>query len=236
MSDTAKYLELLAWPAVALSAMLVFQDGINGLLDGNVEIDAFGVSIRGTPSHVAAELSEKTRTLEDKTRELLSQVDELQQVNQDLAGENEKLIDLAQRCEPVEAAVTKASGELTSKSQLLAVTIQEKLSGVQAAANASKFEVASGLERKGFESLISADYRKAATFFVEANEVYPSYHNVQEISRLISGSLRSLEDPKSEPQARREVFTAILEKYSWGMPSAAKLVLKRELEGAGAAN
>ena len=91
-----------------------------------------------------------------------------------------------------------------------------------------KSSSASDLERSGFQNLIAGQYEQALADFAEAEKVYPEYHNVAEIARLLRREQQSL----SDPEARERVLRRILAEYSWGMSPELKSRLG-ERAGAG---
>ena len=230
MENTTKYVEILVWPAVVLCAILLFQKGVNGLLGGDIEIKAFGVSVKGSAQQVETQLTDKITKLESKTSQLITQVNKLKGVNQSLVEENKSLLSMLENSTPIDAQLAIKSNELSLKSKALATNIDKKLSGVQQAANETKYESASELEKQGFKSFLDSDYQQAALYFSDADEAYPGYHNVREIKKLITNNLTDLESSQSEPQTRSLILSLMLEKYSWGMPSAEKLLIKKELK------
>jgi len=229
MSDVPRYVEVLVWPAVALVGIFVFQDGVNGLIRGNIEVKAFGVYIKGSPSQVEAEVTEKANALEKRTAELLSEVGELKGIQERLITENNNLQAAAKSCSPLSPETSQELETLRNASKELSASISQRVSGVQEAANRTRFEEASRLEKQGFEALIDSAYEQAVSRFSSADEVYPTFHNVHEIAKLLSRNLAELEDPATEPQTRRIVLDTILTDYSWGMPSSAKLAINKEL-------
>lgn len=231
MSDVPRYVEVLVWPVVALVGIFVFQDGVNGLIRGNIEVNAFGVYIKGSPSQVEARVTAKANALEQKTAELLSAVSELKGIQERLIAENNNLQVAAKSCSPLSKETSLEIETLRDASKELSASISQKVSGVQEAANRTRFQEASSLEKQGFEALIDSAYEQAVSSFSSADDVYPTFHNVHEIAKLLRRNLAQLDDPSTEPQTRRVILDTILRDYSWGMPSSAKLAIKKELAG-----
>lgn len=69
-------------------------------------------------------------------------------------------------------------------------------------------------ERDGFELLISGKYSESIKAFNEANDAFPKYHCVSEISNLLktSGDLNNKE-------VRKSVIKRIVDEFSWKAPS-----------------
>ncbi len=75
-------------------------------------------------------------------------------------------------------------------------------------------ELASLLERAGFESLIAGDYLNARRGFQFCEKWYPGYHNVEDILQLI----RSPKSDFANPAKKKQFLQLIVRKYSWGLP------------------
>lgn len=79
-------------------------------------------------------------------------------------------------------------------------------------------------ELKGFDSLIHKDVEAALQAFANADKLYPSYHNVSEIKKLLEKNREALNAATKEgkSEAWSSVYKTIVTKYSWGMPADVK--------------
>lgn len=72
-------------------------------------------------------------------------------------------------------------------------------------------------ETVGFKYVLDKDVDNAIKYFSQAEAVWPEYHNVAELKKLLSNSKKELEQKQS---ARwNEIYKIILSRYSWGMPT-----------------
>lgn len=79
-------------------------------------------------------------------------------------------------------------------------------------------------ELKGFEFLVSKDADAALEAFANAEKLWPSYHNVTEIRRLLNDNRAALVAAPKEGKspAWTSVYQTLITKYSWGMPADVK--------------
>ncbi|SRR5579883_1838978 len=86
---------------------------------------------------------------------------------------------------------------------------------------------AAGWEAQGFDYLLKRDILPALDAFTQAEKVWPDYHNVSEIKGLLIQNQAALQSKSSEKW--KEIYQEILSKYSWGMPSSARLGMQSQL-------
>lgn len=89
----------------------------------------------------------------------------------------------------------------------------------------SKSEMAASLERKGFQALLSSNLEEAQKLFESAYNTYPTYHNVDEINKLLRGK-------KQINNWGEEIYCPILNEqsgYSWGMPKDLKIKMAEKV-------
>ncbi|UCE06911.1 MAG: hypothetical protein JSW07_02410, partial [bacterium] len=97
----------------------------------------------------------------------------------------------------------------------LAKKFEERIEQDQERQNTlTKFQKASRSERSGFNFLLAGKYDEAITAFQQADEIYPTFHQVYEISCLLIEERNNL----SNPAKRKEVYRRIITDYSWGAP------------------
>lgn len=89
-------------------------------------------------------------------------------------------------------------------------------------------ESASDLELKGFGFLFERNFEAALAAFKKAEKLYPDFHNVAEIRRLLEEKRSELNDPQ-QPMAWKDVYRSVREKYSWRLSSEIKRKLEDEI-------
>lgn len=82
-------------------------------------------------------------------------------------------------------------------------------------------EEAADWELKGFEFLVSKDADAALEAFANAEKLWPSYHNVAEIRKLLNDNRAALVAAPKEGKspAWTSVYQTLITNYSWGMPA-----------------
>ena len=88
-------------------------------------------------------------------------------------------------------------------------------------------EEAANWEIKGFDFLVSKNAEAALLAFANAEKLWPSYHNVAEIRKLLEGNLAALKEGKND--AWITFYRTLLAKYSWGMTADIKSKLSEQL-------
>jgi hypothetical protein len=95
--------------------------------------------------------------------------------------------------------------------------------GVDPNAQAREFEVA------GFQRLLDRDLDGAQVAFSEAARLWPTYHNVSEVARLLRRSKPDLAN--NSDRAWAELYRTILTQYSWGMPPSVRQSMEKAAGG-----
>ena len=90
---------------------------------------------------------------------------------------------------------------------------------------------AADLELKGFAYLIGKDVDAALQAFTEAERLWPNYHSVAEIRKLLAENHSALSAAPKEgkSEAWSNVYRVIVTKYSWQMPDEVKRKLSEGL-------
>lgn len=90
---------------------------------------------------------------------------------------------------------------------------------------------ASSWESKGFSFLLNKDAQAALDAFSHAEKLWPSYHSVAEIKKVLQDNQAALtaapKDPKNEVWVN--FYRTLVTKYSWGMPADIKDKLNQQL-------
>jgi hypothetical protein len=79
----------------------------------------------------------------------------------------------------------------------------------------NRLSLALAHEKEAFEALIAGDYPKALSEFEATDQVYPTFHQAYEISRLLRQNLAAMR----EPDKRKAVFRQIIAEYNHGAPA-----------------
>jgi hypothetical protein len=84
---------------------------------------------------------------------------------------------------------------------------------------------------KGFDFLVSKDAAAAIKAFASAERLWPSYHNVAEIRKLLEDNRAALVSAPREGRsdAWSNVYRVLIKQYSWGMPADVKSKLSEQL-------
>jgi tetratricopeptide (TPR) repeat protein len=82
------------------------------------------------------------------------------------------------------------------------------------------------LERLGFQSLVNGDYNQALNYFQQAESVYPTFHNVYEITNLLQANEAKLTDIA----VQKKIAKRIVEEYAWKAPQDELQILRNFAE------
>jgi hypothetical protein len=90
---------------------------------------------------------------------------------------------------------------------------------------------ASSWESKGFSFLLNKDAQAALDAFSHAEKLWPSYHSVAEIKKLLQDNQAALNAAPKEGKSEVWVnfYRTLVTKYSWGMPADIKDKLNQQL-------
>ena len=102
----------------------------------------------------------------------------------------------------------------TSADQVVQSVAQNQSTNATIQQGQKNLQVAAQKEREGFENLIAGRYEDAAKSFQASEAAYNSYHNVNELARLLKTRGQEMNDENK----RKEIFRLIVEKYSYGAP------------------
>lgn len=108
--------------------------------------------------------------------------------------------------------------------EVIATKIKEK---EEANSVFSKYEVAKLNEEEGFSALMAEDYNIAIEKFKKAYDVYPRYHSVSEIYRLLMRN----KDKMDDDDTKNKVIKKIVENYSWKGPQESIAMLRAKIKG-----
>jgi len=208
------YIRTLLWPVLIVWAFFAFQDDLLEILrTREVEVaGAFKIGQR------VEDLARNTRA---ELAELERMVSELERSPDDPERVRTVTQAVAASLAALERNVTREATQLAVAPQLVEVS--------EDATGADPRDDARELERQGFELLLERDLEGAQAAFAEAERLWPEYHNVAEISRLLRR--KALESPRGESLDWSDLYRTILTRYSWGMPRDAREAMEQAAGG-----
>ena len=236
---TLNYIKAFIWPILIGVMLLLFRGEIAGFLEGELEMDLFGVKIKGKRNSGLEEIKKLEVKLRDATDVLKEQLQNQEIVRVSLEKENEELrgkieaqnkeiakANAGRSGTPYKKAVVPKKDVLRAeRSKELFSSIQRQVDVTREIQNKDKFAKAQRLEGTAFKYLTTGKYRNARDYFSRTDKEYPGYHNAAEITTLIRMNLRELEDSRREKKGILKVYEEILGKYSWGMPKEVQRVM-----------
>lgn len=204
------YIKAFMWPLVAIIVVLIYQDDVRRILSER-EVDIFGLRI-----------GEKVEQIESQAMAEIEDIRLLLEAQQ-----------VAQETEPDAETAPQLSEDIDTKLRSLESNLSREIARVQVEqqslrtappaeretameADSSRARNAAAAERRGFEALIDHDVRTAIAAFDRARGIWPEYHNVAEIGRVLRRLEAALADPNSDAWPR--LYREILTRYSWGLP------------------
>ncbi len=191
-----EYVKVLLWPLVLILVLLFYGDQVVNILETR-NVDAFGLKIGG-------DLDSLADNYEQEIQDLKKQIAELESDNKG---------DLITKLDRI-------SGNVKQEINLM----RTKITSPDDSLVADKKQQAIKAERQGFEAIVKGDINAALAHFATAKELWPTYHNVSEIHRLLTNNARRLNTP--EQWAR--VCSTILENYSWGIPRDIRPLMEKK--------
>ena len=202
-----EYIRAFLWPVVALVVILVYQDDVRTLLQER-QVDIFGLRIgervEQIESRALAEISDIKALLDEQQSRLSG------------SGSPEVLADVGAKLSSLERNLSREIASVQAVQSVPAAALPER--SVAAVEPNTRSERAAAAERQGFEALIQRDLGAATRAFEQARTIWPDYHNVAEISRLLSAT-------RAEPDWP-ELYRTILTQYSWGLPEDLRPALR----------
>lgn len=188
---------------------------------------------------------EQQKSLSEEIKRLKKQLEEKKNKENELAGQLQKSqeeianlrrlqLEKPNEAEEIKEKLLKAKSEaleinasIQQVQQNVAQLSQRIGSPVASESDRStRFKRATQKEREGFEYLLAGEYDRAVEAFEDTEIIYPAFHQVYEIGRLLRGNRSKLDIPDE----RRKIFLEIVEKYSWEAPRDLLLELKKKAD------
>lgn len=213
------YLRVLLWPALIVWAFLAFKDDMLEILKTR-EVEVAGAFKIGKSIE---DLSQKTQA---ELQALHRLVGELEAAPQDAEKVREVSASVSAN---IEALERNFSREVT---QLRIQAVAPEVAGPAGMEKppAAPADQARELEQLGFEHLVKRELVPALEAFQAAARLWPDYHNVTEITRLLRENRSRLTGPGDTAAAWLDIYKTLLTRFSWGMPQAVRADLKRTVD------
>ncbi|ALU45370.1 hypothetical protein [Pseudoalteromonas rubra] len=181
-----EYIKVFLWPAILILAFAVYGDKLFKIIEQR-EVDAFGLKLG--------------KQIEDISSNYEAQI---AQLKKDIEASQEPAT-LLKKVDGIQVNLAK---QLSSVKQTVLLTETPTVPNRKAQVDQ--------YERAGFNAILARDVSEALSQFSAAQAIWPDYHNVSEIKRLLSKQKNQLQD--SQNTAWQAVFDTVLTQYSWGMP------------------
>lgn len=211
------YIKAFLWPAVAVIVVVVYQDDVRKIL-AERQVDIFGLRIgekvEQIESQAMAEI-EDIRLLLEAQRQSGPEAEPDPQLSDDIDAKLSSL----------ERNLSREIAEVQSAQQALPPPAGER-PALAPPADDSRTARAAAAERRGFQALLDRDVAAAIAAFDEARGIWPDYHNVAELGRVLRARRENLADPDSAAWPR--LYRDILTHYSWGLPADLRAAVRTE--------
>jgi hypothetical protein len=229
----AQALSPAQWPAVILFLLIAYRSEIaNTLTSSDIEVAGLKLTkrVETLASDLSVEVPKIIAALNSSVRPQLAesgakQLDEIEtrianlgrNINQDLVALPGAV------APPVAAAAPRVAAEPPPSSPATAPVAQAVPPTAQQVAGSASVK---DWESAGSCSLLSRDAEKAASAFAKAYELWPNYHNVEELRNLLQAKKAELTVTADAQWV--ELYRLILAKYSWGMPSDVREAMRQQ--------
>lgn len=213
------YLRTLSWPVVAIGILAIYGGDIRKMFTER-EVE-FPGGLR-----IGARIDDINNNLSDEVAEIRSLLGELQSSFD--SAESEVAEEIEIKITSLEESVDRELNQ-----------IQQIVPGISAPATADVQvqtplplsreiggQTAEDWEQRGFTALIERDIDAAISAFTNAYNLWPQYHNVSEIRKLLRRRRPELEDPANDA-AWSLLYRSMLAQYSWGMPPEVRAAIRQ---------
>ncbi len=201
------YIRTFMWPAVIVVVVLVYEEDVRKILSER-EVDIFGLRI-----------GEKVEEIESRALAEIGDVRALLEEQQARGGNGGEIAaDIETKLATLENNISREIAQVQNVQQRAQqVAPPPPPSAMPAPEPAGRAARAAAAERAGFEALLARDAAAALAAFDEAYEIWPEYHNVAEIRRLLQEGQERLAAADSEDWPR--IYRKVLTRFSWGLPA-----------------
>jgi hypothetical protein len=209
------YVRAFMWPAIIILLVMMYTEDIRRILS---ERD---VNIAGVV-HIGAKVQE----IESRTRAEIADVRTLVEEQRSRGASGEIASDIDTKLQNLELNLSREIAQVQGIPQQGQAAVQAPPTPAPTSEPLERAERAAAAERRGFESLVRRDVAQALAAFDEAYTVWPEYHNVAEIRRLLGEWRDRLASPDSD--AWPQLYRNILTRYSWGLPADLRPAFRQE--------
>jgi len=213
------YIKAFMWPLVAIVVVVIYQDDVRQIL-AERQVDIFGLRIGDRVEQIESQAMAEIEDL----RQLLDAQQAAADTGADSAAPSTQLTqDIETKLSSLERNISREVAQVQDTRQMVeAASPTQRTAAVEAVS--SRTQQAAAAERRGFEALLERDLTAAIAAFDEARRIWPDYHNVAELGRVLRSRLADRADP-DWPLLYREILT----RYSWGMPEDLRSALRSEV-------
>lgn len=236
------YLKAFTWPALALFVVMFGWNDLMTLLRDR-EVNLFGVTlgqrVEGVQQRAEGELQDIAFLVGELENRLaaVENGDESSAPPADTAPGSpvdaapptpEDARELTRQIETKIGSLRENLAREVEQVQMTAPVAQQNLPPAATTTPNNREQRVAALERTGFDSLLANDFDTALDAFTRARKIWPDYHNVGEIQRILA---QRRDDPPVSRADWLRLYEMILIKYSWGMPDDVRAAMRAELKG-----
>lgn len=199
-------IKILLWPVLIAGIVFWFQADVAHILKNRTW--KLGI----------IEVGDRIETLRDTLQgDLLRQKDYLDKIqkNSSNAGEVTKYVQLA--LNSIKNAQSGVKIEIQTIKEAIPTEVRQDTFLVSPQTAEEKPNTAKGWEQLGFDKLTEKEIDDAIEAFTESQKLWPDYHNVSEIRKLLVEKREKLKEKDSSEW--NNLYKRILQNHSWGMPS-----------------
>ena len=213
------YIRTLLWPSLIVWAFFLFQDDMLEILKTR-EVEVAG----------AFKVGQRVEDLAVNTQAELAELERMVAELKAAPGDTERVKAVTEAVSTSLEALGRNVNREVAQLRMEAAAVPHQAELVSApAARVDSNEQAREFETQGFQQLIERNLVGAESAFTEAARLWPTYHNVSEIARLLRRSRTKLAE--NNEKAWSELYRTILSEYSWGMPPAVRESMEQAAGG-----
>jgi hypothetical protein len=213
---------ITAWIGVVSSVITIVLTVFNTYT--KVHIDAADQRLKEREQELEAKFKERTAMIEE-SKEKTNRYTFVKTLFQDLESNDSKkqalTINMIRLTLTEGEAERLFTGFTNSQNQTLQKVGNDGIAVIQKEKGFT--QTAAEKEREGFLNLRDGKFDDALASFEAAEKIFPTYHNLYEISSL----LRKEKTNFSNPESRKKILSQIVNEYSWGMPDDIKNQLRK---------
>jgi tetratricopeptide (TPR) repeat protein len=216
-------IKVFIWPTLIVVAVLWLGTDLKEILKSRT----WKVGI----IEVGDRVSNLGNTLQD---ELLLQKDYLDKIRENRADVNKVEEYVGKAIESIENAQKGIKKEVQTIQEAIPQGLNPELGKAspiveQKGTTVQNPNTANGWETLGFDYILDKEVNKAIEAFSHAEKIWPDYHNVSEIRKLLIQNRGELEQAASPKW--KEIYQKVTTRFSWGMPSDVRNKMQKHITG-----